>query len=102
MDFSENDPYTMRTAAMGVRTAVKTGNGQPQHQRVPEQVAAAAQSQPESASESAGPMRAQIREAELVTAYRPRPTMGWRKGLYRRTRINLGPGPKERAWNDLE
>ena len=57
---------------------------------------------PKHASESAGPMRAQIRQAELVKPYKPRAQTGWRKTLYRRTRINLGPSPGERAWNDLE
>jgi MinD-like ATPase involved in chromosome partitioning or flagellar assembly len=57
---------------------------------------------PRHASESAGPMRAQIRQAELVTPYRPRPATGWRKTLHRRTHINLGPSPSERAWKDLE
>jgi MinD-like ATPase involved in chromosome partitioning or flagellar assembly len=118
----ENDPHTMTT----VRTE-HTGNGRPQHQKGPEtrpipghpgweaeetgrfyprgrQQGSVANkpSTNEGAGGSAGPMRAQIREAELVTPYRPRPTMGWRKGLYRRTRINLGPSPKERGWNDLE
>jgi MinD-like ATPase involved in chromosome partitioning or flagellar assembly len=57
---------------------------------------------PKHASESAGPMRAQIRQAELVKPYKPRAQTGWRRTLYRRTRINLGPSPGERAWNDLE
>jgi MinD-like ATPase involved in chromosome partitioning or flagellar assembly len=119
----ENDPHTMTT----VRTEQK-GNGRPQHQKEPEarpipghpgweveeetgrfyprgRQQGSAVNKPstnEGAGGSAGPMRAQIREAELVTPYRPRPTMGWRKALYRRTRINLGPSPKERGWNDLE
>lgn len=62
----------------------------------------AAPDSPRHASESAGPMRAQIRQAELVKPYRPRPGTGWRRTLYRRTHINLGPGPGERASIDLE
>ena len=56
------------------------------------------------AGESTGPMRAQIRvrEADLVTPYRPRPTIGWREKLYHATKINLGPSPRERMWEDLE
>jgi len=52
------------------------------------------------ATESAGPMRAQIRE--LVKPYKPRPQGGWRNGVLRTTHVNLGPSPGERAWKDLE
>jgi len=49
-----------------------------------------------------GPMRARIRQTELVKPFRPPPQTGWRKPLHRLTRINLGPSPTERAWADLE
>src|SRR5690242_7072751 len=97
----DQNAYTMATIRSEGRS-----NGGPQHQRQPDPLLPKADVQnmnnPEQGTESAGPMRAQIRESELVTAYRPRPTMGWRRWLYRRTRINLGPSPKERGWNDLE
>lgn len=51
---------------------------------------------------SVGPMRAQIRQADLVRPYKPEPETGWRKVFRRLTRINLGPSPSERAWKDLE
>lgn len=50
---------------------------------------------------SVGPMQAQVREADLVTPYKPQPETGWRNKLYKYTRINLGPGTSEREWNDL-
>ena len=53
------------------------------------------------ASPSVGPLRASIREADLVKPYKEVPETGWRKGLYRSTRINMGLSPAERAWNDL-
>lgn len=53
------------------------------------------------ASPSVGPLRATIRAADLVKPYKQVPETGWRTSLYRLTRINLGPSPAERAWNDL-
>jgi MinD-like ATPase involved in chromosome partitioning or flagellar assembly len=53
------------------------------------------------ASASVGPLRASIRPADLVKPYKEEPETGWRKALHRTTRINLGPSPAERAWNDL-
>lgn len=53
------------------------------------------------ASTSVGPLRASIREADLVKPYKEAPHTGWRKGLYRTTRINVGLSPSERRWNDL-
>jgi MinD-like ATPase involved in chromosome partitioning or flagellar assembly len=53
------------------------------------------------ASASMGPLRASIRAADLVKPYREAPETGWRGHLYRVSRINLGPSPAERAWNDL-
>jgi MinD-like ATPase involved in chromosome partitioning or flagellar assembly len=47
-------------------------------------------------------MRAQVRQAGLVTPHRPIPQTGWRSRLYRATRINVGRGPAEREWNDLK
>ncbi|MBU8840626.1 hypothetical protein EB74_22690 [Mycobacterium sp. SWH-M5] len=46
-------------------------------------------------------MQAHVREADLVTPYKPRPETGWRRRLYSATRINLGPSSAEREWNDL-
>ena len=46
-------------------------------------------------------MQAQVRQADLVRPYKPSPESGWRKRLYKSTRINLGPGASEREWNDL-
>ncbi|MBV8349264.1 MAG: MinD/ParA family protein [Mycolicibacterium sp.] len=46
-------------------------------------------------------MRATIRPADLVKPYKEVPETGWRKAVHRSTRINLGPSPAERAWNDL-
>jgi MinD-like ATPase involved in chromosome partitioning or flagellar assembly len=48
-----------------------------------------------------GPLRATIRAADLVKPYKQVPETGWRRHLHRATRINLGPSPAERAWNDL-
>jgi MinD-like ATPase involved in chromosome partitioning or flagellar assembly len=53
------------------------------------------------ASASVGPLRASIRAADLVKPYKEVPETGWRKGLYRVSRINLGLSPAERQWNDL-
>lgn len=53
------------------------------------------------ASTSVGPLRASIRAADLVKPYKEVPETGWRGILYRVSRINLGPSPAERAWNDL-
>lgn len=53
------------------------------------------------ASASVGPLRATIRAADLVKPYKETPETGWRKRLYRASRINLGPSPAEREWNDL-
>lgn len=46
-------------------------------------------------------MQAQVRQADLVRPYKPTPESGWRKKLYKTTKINLGPGASEREWNDL-
>ncbi|MBS9535990.1 AAA family ATPase [Mycobacterium sp. M1] len=46
-------------------------------------------------------MHARVRSANLVPVHKPLPERGWRKGLRTVTRINLGPGPAERAWIDL-
>ena len=53
------------------------------------------------ASASVGPLRASIRAADLVKPYKEVPEAGWRGRLYRVSRVNLGPSPSERAWNDL-
>jgi MinD-like ATPase involved in chromosome partitioning or flagellar assembly len=53
------------------------------------------------ASASVGPLRTSIRAADLVKPYKQTPGTGWRRQLYRVSRINLGPSPSERAWNDL-
>jgi MinD-like ATPase involved in chromosome partitioning or flagellar assembly len=53
------------------------------------------------ASPSVGPLRASIRAADLVKPYKEAPETGWRKRLYQASRINLGPSPAEREWNDL-
>lgn len=50
---------------------------------------------------SVGDLRAQIRVSQVVPPYKPVPQMGWRKNLYRVTRINLGLSRDEREWNDL-
>ncbi len=51
---------------------------------------------------SVGPMRAQVRQADLVRPYKPIPEIGWRKKLHQITRINPGVGPAEREWIDLK
>lgn len=51
---------------------------------------------------SAGELRVQVRQTDLVRPYKPAPETGWRRGLHRATRINLGPGPAEREWIDLK
>ncbi|WP_325096741.1 MinD/ParA family ATP-binding protein [Mycolicibacterium vinylchloridicum] len=56
---------------------------------------------PARGGESVGPMQAQVRQADLVRPYKPTPESGWRKKLYKTTKINLGPGASEREWNDL-
>jgi MinD-like ATPase involved in chromosome partitioning or flagellar assembly len=53
-------------------------------------------------SSSVGPMRAQVRQADLVRPYKPIPEIGWRKKLHQLTRINAGVGPAEREWIDLK
>jgi MinD-like ATPase involved in chromosome partitioning or flagellar assembly len=53
------------------------------------------------ASPSVGPLRASIRAADLVKPYKEVPVTGWRRRLYRVSRINLGLSPAEREWNDL-
>ncbi len=50
---------------------------------------------------SVGSMRATIREADLTRPYKPEPQTGWRRTLFRATRINLGLSQDEREWNDL-
>lgn len=50
---------------------------------------------------SVGPLRATIRAADLVKPYKQVPDSGWRRHLHRVSRINLGPSPAEREWNDL-
>jgi MinD-like ATPase involved in chromosome partitioning or flagellar assembly len=50
---------------------------------------------------SVGDLRAQIRESQVVPPYKPVPQTGWRKGLHRATRINVGLSGDERHWNDL-
>ncbi|MCP9276914.1 MinD/ParA family ATP-binding protein [Mycolicibacterium arenosum] len=50
---------------------------------------------------SVGEMRARIRESQVAPPYKPVPQTGWRKGVYKVTRINLGLSATERHWNDL-
>lgn len=50
---------------------------------------------------SVGAMRAQIHEGQVAAPYKPVPETGWRHGLYKVTRINLGLSAKEAHWNDL-
>jgi len=48
-----------------------------------------------------GPLRATIRAADLVKPHKEVPEIGWRRSLYRISRINVGLSPAERARNDL-
>jgi MinD-like ATPase involved in chromosome partitioning or flagellar assembly len=50
---------------------------------------------------SVGDLRAQIRESQVAPPYKPVPQTGWRKGLHRATRINVGLSADEKHWNDL-
>ena len=50
---------------------------------------------------SVGDLRAQIRESQVAPPYKPVPQTGWRKGLHRTTRINVGLSADEKHWNDL-
>ncbi|WP_237752807.1 MinD/ParA family ATP-binding protein [Mycolicibacterium aromaticivorans] len=50
---------------------------------------------------SVGAMRAQIHEGQVAAPYKPVPETGWRHGVYKMTRINLGLSAKEAHWNDL-
>lgn len=50
---------------------------------------------------SVGAMRAQIHEGQVAAPYKPVPETGWRHGLYKVTRINVGLSSKEAHWNDL-
>lgn len=50
---------------------------------------------------SVGAMRAQIHEGQVAAPYKPVPETGWRHGLYKATRINVGLSSKEAHWNDL-
>ncbi len=52
-------------------------------------------------SGSVGPLHVDIREADLVKPHKDVPTRGWRKVVYKLTRINVGVSPAERRWNDL-
>lgn len=49
-----------------------------------------------------GDLRASIRESHVAPPYKPVPTTGWRKTLYRTTRINVGLSAEERHWNELD
>jgi MinD-like ATPase involved in chromosome partitioning or flagellar assembly len=51
---------------------------------------------------SVGDLHARIRESQVAPPYKPVPQMGWRKGLHRLTRINVGLSQGERDWNTLE
>lgn len=51
---------------------------------------------------SVGPMRAEIRESQVVSPYKLVPKTGWRSGLYKATRINVGLSASETHWNDLK
>ena len=51
---------------------------------------------------SVGPTRAEIRESQVVSPYKLVPQTGWRSGLYKVTRINLGLSANETHWNDLK
>ncbi|MCT7367335.1 MinD/ParA family ATP-binding protein [Mycolicibacterium llatzerense] len=53
-------------------------------------------------SASVGQMRAEIHESNVVAPYKLVPQTGWRKGLYKATRINLGLSASETHWNDLK
>ncbi|MGV2581502.1 UNVERIFIED_CONTAM: MinD/ParA family protein [Mycobacterium avium subsp. hominissuis] len=46
-------------------------------------------------------MRAQIHQSQVSAPYKPVPQTGWRHGLYKVTRINLGLSASEAHWNDL-
>ncbi|ASX03606.1 hypothetical protein CKJ56_13305 [Mycobacterium intracellulare subsp. chimaera] len=46
-------------------------------------------------------MRAQIHESQVSAPYKPVPETGWRHGLWKATRINLGLSASETHWNDL-
>jgi MinD-like ATPase involved in chromosome partitioning or flagellar assembly len=50
---------------------------------------------------SVGSMRAQIHESQVSAPYKPVPETGWRHGLYKVTRINVGLSASEMHWNDL-
>lgn len=50
---------------------------------------------------SVGAMRAQIHESQVAAPYKPVPETGWRHGLYKVTRINVGLSASEAHWNDL-
>jgi MinD-like ATPase involved in chromosome partitioning or flagellar assembly len=50
---------------------------------------------------SVGQLRANIRPADLIKPYKEVPELGWRKALYKSTRINAGLSPAERRWIDL-
>ncbi|MCT7372049.1 MULTISPECIES: MinD/ParA family ATP-binding protein [Mycolicibacterium] len=53
-------------------------------------------------AKSVGRTRAEIHESNVVAPYKPVPQTGWRKGLYKATRINLGLSASEAHWNDLK
>lgn len=50
---------------------------------------------------SVGTMRAQIHESQVAAPYKPVPQTGWRHGLWKTTRINLGLSKGEDSWNEL-
>ena len=50
---------------------------------------------------SVGPMRAQIHESQVSAPYKPVPETGWRHGLWKVTRINVGLSASETHANDL-
>ncbi|WP_345892228.1 AAA family ATPase [Mycolicibacterium sphagni] len=53
-------------------------------------------------SASVGRTRAEIHEANVVRPYKLVPQTGWRKGVYKATRLNLGLSKDETHWNDLK
>lgn len=87
-------PHAGQLPRLDGRYSPGTGEEVRQHlgQQVPDDVRDA----------SVGALRAQIRESQVAPLYKPVPQMGWRKSLYRVTRINLGLSQDERDWNDLE
>ncbi|WP_245908931.1 MinD/ParA family ATP-binding protein [Mycobacterium neglectum] len=98
------DPVERRDWQSGPAAAYPAASPQPQQQPAPPPPRPPEPGPigwPAQRHESVGAMQSQVREADFVTPYKQVPERGWRRRVYKTTRINLGLSPAEREWNDL-